>query len=238
VLPPERDYAVLRRSIAFALNDVARRGRAGAPARRRAHAARPPRQRARPAAARAGRCSSARRWTLLSSDLLSAEGLRLSPALQRRVAPDFWTAPKAGRQHRLPGGAAPAGPAARRARLPDERWPGRAHPGQRGQVRRAGARLPAQRAARPLARDLWGDWPATRRIVDTVAPGTAARTRESPGGRVLRPMPGTRVDARGLVAQSGAHPAGQPGPPVAAARAWMPTHVPTWPIAPTPCARP
>jgi hypothetical protein len=57
-LPPERDYAVLRRSLNYALATWRAGGRAGAPDRRRAHAARLSRQRARPAAARAGRCAA------------------------------------------------------------------------------------------------------------------------------------------------------------------------------------
>ena len=66
------------------------RGRhAGAPDRRRAHAAR----RARAAGAtRCSRCrprSSARRSALITGSLLAADSLRVSPALQRRLAPDY-----------------------------------------------------------------------------------------------------------------------------------------------------
>ncbi len=64
MLKPNEDYSVLRRSISFALRDVARAvGHPGAPDRRRAHLARPPGQRPRSAAAGAVRRCSARRST-------------------------------------------------------------------------------------------------------------------------------------------------------------------------------
>jgi hypothetical protein len=88
-LSPERDYAVLRRSIAYALNDVARsvgmlvRQIGGVRTLRDfPGSGRDPLQ---PVPADQQR----RALSLVSGDLLAAEGLRLSPALQRRVAPDF-----------------------------------------------------------------------------------------------------------------------------------------------------
>ena len=63
--------------------------RAAAPDRRRAHAARLPRHRPRPAAAGAGRASSARRSTSSPAACSSADSFRVSPALQRKLGTDF-----------------------------------------------------------------------------------------------------------------------------------------------------
>jgi hypothetical protein len=88
-LSPERDYAVLRRSIAYALNDAARA--VGVLARQIGGvrtlrdfpgSGRDPLQ---PVPAAVQRQALA----LISQSVLGADGLSLSPALQRRLAPDF-----------------------------------------------------------------------------------------------------------------------------------------------------
>ena len=66
-----------------------RRGHAGAPDRRRAHAARPARQRARPAAAGAGARHAARGAGADHAAACCGRQPGVSPALQRRLAPDF-----------------------------------------------------------------------------------------------------------------------------------------------------
>ncbi len=88
-LSPQRDYAVLRRSLGFALGDVARA--LGVLARQIGGvrtlrdfpgSGRDPLQ---PLAANVQRES----LQLMSSAVLSPEGLQITPALQRRLAPDF-----------------------------------------------------------------------------------------------------------------------------------------------------
>jgi Met-zincin len=88
-LPPDRDYAVLRRSIGYALNDATRA--VGVLARQIGGvrtlrdfpgSGREPLQ---PVAAQAQREA----LDLISRTVLSPEGLTLTPALQRRLAPDF-----------------------------------------------------------------------------------------------------------------------------------------------------
>jgi hypothetical protein len=88
-LSPQRDYAVLRRSLGFALTDVARA--MGVLARQIGGvrtlrdfpgSGRDPLQ---PVAAKLQRDS----LDLMARAVLSADGLSLSPALQRRLAPDF-----------------------------------------------------------------------------------------------------------------------------------------------------
>jgi hypothetical protein len=88
-LSPERDYAVLRRSLSYALNDVARS--MGVLARQLGGVrtlrdypgtGRDPLQ---PVSAKVQRESLA----LMTGAVLSADGLQISPALQRRLAPDF-----------------------------------------------------------------------------------------------------------------------------------------------------
>jgi hypothetical protein len=88
-LPPDRDYAVLRRSLDFALADAARA--TGILARQIGGlrtlrdfpgSGRDPLQ---PLPAEQQRQA----LTLITDAILAADGLRLSPALQRRLAPDF-----------------------------------------------------------------------------------------------------------------------------------------------------
>ncbi|HLL19439.1 MAG TPA: zinc-dependent metalloprotease, partial [Rubrivivax sp.] len=88
-LSPHRDYAVLRRSLSYALSDVARS--VGVLARQIGGvrtlrdfpgSGRDPLQ---PVAAKTQRES----LHLISSAVLAADGLAISPALQRRLAPDF-----------------------------------------------------------------------------------------------------------------------------------------------------
>jgi hypothetical protein len=88
-LSPQRDYAVLRRSLGFALSDVARS--LGVLARQIGGvrtlrdypgSGRDPLQ---PLAANVQRES----LQLMSSAVLAPEGLQITPALQRRLAPDF-----------------------------------------------------------------------------------------------------------------------------------------------------
>ena len=123
-----------------------RRGRAGAPDRRRAHAARLPRQRARPAAAGAER-PAAPGARPARAHVLAADGLAVSPALQRRLAPDFLErADDPGAAPPTTRAAAAARPAARAAGPVDERRRGRAHARQRRQGRPAGRGVPAVRA--------------------------------------------------------------------------------------------
>ena len=90
---PNEDYSVLRRSLNFALRDVARAvGHPGAPDRRRAHVARLPRQRPRPAAAgeRAdaapgARCAGQRRAG--GRQLRAVAGAAAPPGARLRRAP-------------------------------------------------------------------------------------------------------------------------------------------------------
>ncbi len=88
-LPPDRDYAVLRRSIGFAINDATRA--VGVLARQiggvRTLRDYPGtgREPLVPLSAQMQREALA----LISSSVLAADGLSLSPALQRRLAPDF-----------------------------------------------------------------------------------------------------------------------------------------------------
>ena len=88
-LSPQRDYSVLRRSLSYALSDVARS--VGVLARQIGGvrtlrdfpgSGRDPLQ---PVAAKVQRES----LQLMSSSVLAADGLVISPALQRRLAPDF-----------------------------------------------------------------------------------------------------------------------------------------------------
>ena len=88
-LGPEDDYAVLRRSVGFAIRDVARA--AGVLARQiggvrtlrdRPGSGRDPLQPLEPETQRAA-------LELLARGVLAADAFRLSPALQRRLAPDF-----------------------------------------------------------------------------------------------------------------------------------------------------
>ena len=88
-LPPDRDYAVLRRSINYALNDAARaigvlvRQIGGVRTLRDfPGSGREPLQ---PVEAPAQRAA----LDLIARAVLSTEGLTLSPALQRRLAPDY-----------------------------------------------------------------------------------------------------------------------------------------------------
>lgn len=88
-LSPDEDYSVLRRSIAFALNDVGRSSQLllrqiGGVRTLRDHpgSGRDPLQ---PLPAQIQRQA----LDLLMRDVLGADGLALSPALQRRLAPDY-----------------------------------------------------------------------------------------------------------------------------------------------------
>jgi hypothetical protein len=88
-LPPDRDYAVLRRSIGFAINDAARAvgvlvRQIGGVRTLRDYpgSGREPLQ---PLSAKVQREA----LDLISRSVLSPEGLNLTPALQRRMAPDF-----------------------------------------------------------------------------------------------------------------------------------------------------
>jgi hypothetical protein len=88
-LPPDRDYAVLRRSIAYAINDTTRA--MGVLARQiggtRTLRDYPGSGREPMAPVQASIQRQA--LDLMSKSVLSPEGLSLSPALQRRLAPDF-----------------------------------------------------------------------------------------------------------------------------------------------------
>ncbi len=88
-LPPDRDYAVLRRSIGFAINDATRAvgvlvRQIGGVRTLRDYpgSGREPLQ---PLAAQVQRDA----LDLISRSVLSPEGLSLTPALQRRMAPDY-----------------------------------------------------------------------------------------------------------------------------------------------------
>ncbi len=95
-LSPQRDYAVLRRSLGFALNDV---GRAMGVLARQIGGVRTlrdfpgsGRDPLQPVLAKVQRESLA----LMSGAMLAPEGLNISPALQRRLAPDFLDRAEAG----------------------------------------------------------------------------------------------------------------------------------------------
>ncbi len=198
-LSPERDYAVLRRSIAYALNDVARsvavlvRQIGGVRTLRDfPGSGRDPLQ---PVPADQQR----RALSLVSTGLLAAEGLRLSPALQRRVAPDFLD--------RAEGeGGGTDFPVAQRlldlqravlgylmsdavaARILDSagKFDVPAQAFQLGELHER------------LARDLWGGLAQAVRI----EPSRRELQREHVNrlaAMLLRPLPGSRVDTRGLV---------------------------------------
>ncbi|HRD96115.1 MAG TPA: zinc-dependent metalloprotease, partial [Rubrivivax sp.] len=198
-LSPERDYAALRRSIAYALNDVARsvavlvRQIGGVRTLRDfPGSGRDPLQ---PVPAEQQR----RALSLVSTGLLAAEGLQLSPALQRRVAPDFLD--------RAEGeGGGTDFPVAQRlldlqravlgylmsdavaARILDSvgKFDVPAQAFQLGELHER------------LARDLWGGLAQAGRI----DPSRRELQREHVNrlaAMLLRPLPGSRVDARGLV---------------------------------------
>jgi hypothetical protein len=95
-LSPQRDYAVLRRSLTFALADV---GRAMGVLARQIGGVRTlrdfpgsGRDPLQPVLAKVQRES----LTLMSGAILAPEGLNISPALQRRLAPDFLDRAEAG----------------------------------------------------------------------------------------------------------------------------------------------
>jgi hypothetical protein len=198
-LAPDRDYAVLRRSIAYALNDVARsvavlvRQIGGVRTLRDfPGSGRDPLQ---PVPADQQR----RALSLISTGLLAADGLRLSPALQRRVAPDFLD--------RAEGeGGGTDFPVAQRlldlqravlgylmsdtvaARILDSagKFDAPAQAFQLGELHQQ------------LARDLWGSLAQALPI----EPSRRELQREHVNrlaAMLLRPLPGSRVDARGLV---------------------------------------
>ena len=198
-LPPERDYAVLRRSIAYALNDVAR---AAAVLVRQIGGVRTlrdfpgsGRDPLQPVPAEVQR----RALSLLSTDLLAAEGLRLSPALQRRVAPDFLDRAEG------EGGGTDFAVAQRlldlqRAVLGYLMSDGLAARvlDSAGKVNTASEAFALGEVHDRVARDLWGDLSRTTRI----EPARRELQREHVNrlaAFLLRPLPGSRVDARGLV---------------------------------------
>ncbi len=88
-LPPDRDYAVLRRSLGFAIGDVARSvavlARQIGGVRTLRDYPGSGRDPLLPVAAKAQRHA----LELMSSAVFAADGLSLSPALQRRLAPDY-----------------------------------------------------------------------------------------------------------------------------------------------------
>ena len=88
-LPPDRDYAVLRRSIAYAINDTTRAmgvlARQIGGTRTLRDFPGSGREPMSPVSAAIQRQA----LDLMSKSVLSPEGLNLSPALQRRLAPDF-----------------------------------------------------------------------------------------------------------------------------------------------------
>ena len=198
-LPPERDYAVLRRSIAFALNDVARS--AGVLVRQLGGvrtlrdfpgSGRDPLQ---PVPADVQR----RALNLLSTDLLAADGLRLSPALQRRVAPDFLD--------RAEGeGGGTDFPVAQRlldlqravlGYLMSDSLATRILDGA-GKFDTPAQTFQLSEVHERVARDLWGDLARNPRI----EPARRELQREHVNrlaAALLRPMPGARVEARGLL---------------------------------------
>ena len=198
-LPPERDYAVLRRSIAYALNDVAR---AAAVLVRQIGGVRTlrdfpgsGRDPLQPVPAEVQR----RALSLLSTDLLAAEGLRLSPALQRRVAPDFLDRAEG------EGGGTDFAVAQRlldlqRAVLGYLMSDGLAARvlDSAGKVNTASEAFALGEVHDRVARDLWGDLSRATRI----EPARRELQREHVNrlaAFLLRPLPGSRVDARGLV---------------------------------------
>ncbi|MBC7939396.1 MAG: zinc-dependent metalloprotease, partial [Chitinophagaceae bacterium] len=88
-LPPERDYAVLRRSIAYALNDTAR---AVGVLVRQIGGVRTLRDfpgSGREPLVPVDAAVQRQALNLIAQSVLSPDGLSLSPALQRRLAPDF-----------------------------------------------------------------------------------------------------------------------------------------------------
>ncbi len=198
-LSPQRDYAVLRRSIAYALNDVARsvamlvRQIGGVRTLRDfPGSGRDPLQ---PVPAEQQR----RALSLVSSDLLSAEGLRLSPALQRRLAPDFLD-----RAEGLGGGT--DFPVAQR--LLDLQRTVLAYLMSDGVATRildSAGKFDSPELAFQLselhdrlARDLWGE-PARLSQIDPARRELQREYVNRLAGFLLRPLPGSRVDARNLV---------------------------------------
>ena len=88
-LPPDRDYAVLRRSIAYAINDTTR---AMGILARQIGGTRTLRDfpgSGREPMSPVPAATQRQALDLMSRSVLSPEGLNLSPALQRRLAPDF-----------------------------------------------------------------------------------------------------------------------------------------------------
>jgi Met-zincin/Domain of unknown function (DUF5117) len=202
-LTPDQDYAVLRRSLNFALNDVGRavnvltRQIGGVRTLRDyAGTGREPLQPVPPARQREA-------LDLISRAVLSTEGLRVSPALQRRLVPDY--------QDRAENvsGAATEFPVAQRLlelqravlnQLMSDAVAGRMVDGE-SQVDRPREGFRLHELVTRLSADVWGELdPARRARIDITAPRRELQREylNRLGSILLKPAPGTRADARSL----------------------------------------
>lgn len=203
-LSPQRDYSVLRRSLSYALSDVARS--VGVLARQIGGvrtlrdfpgSGRDPLQ---PVAARVQRES----LYLMSSAVLAADGLAISPALQRRLAPDFLDRAESA------GGPTDFALPQRLLELQRAVLAFLMSDGLAARVLDSGAKVDRSEQAfqlselyQRLADDLWGELgkPGATGTVTIAAP-----RRELQRDYVnrlalatLRPAPSARVDSRGLL---------------------------------------
>nr|MBP6764578.1 zinc-dependent metalloprotease [Rubrivivax sp.] len=199
VLSPQQNYAVLRRSIDYALSDVTRavgvlvRQIGGVRTLRDFPGS--GREPLLPVAAPVQRQA----LDLLASAVLSADGLSLSPALQRRLAPDYLDRAE---------GAAIGTDYSLAQRLLDLQRAVLAYLmsdtiaarilDSVGKFDRPADAFQITELYNRLSADVWGDFNTTR-IVDTARRELQRDHVNRLAAAVLRPMPGTRVDTRSQV---------------------------------------
>jgi hypothetical protein len=203
-LSPQRDYAVLRRSLSYALSDVARS--VGVLARQIGGvrtlrdfpgSGRDPLQ---PVAAKVQRES----LHLMSSAVLAADGLAISPALQRRLAPDFLDRAESA------GGPTDFALPQRLLELQRAVLAFLMSDGLAARVLDSGAKVDRPEQAfqlselyQRLADDLWGELgkPGANGVVTIAAPRRELQRDyiNRLAMATLRPSPSARVDSRGLL---------------------------------------
>jgi hypothetical protein len=198
-LSPQRDYAVLRRSIDYALSDVTRavgvlvRQIGGVRTLRDFPGS--GREPLLPVAAPVQRQA----LDLLASAVLSADGLSLSPALQRRLAPDYLDRAEGafiGTDYSLPQRLLDLQRAVL-AYLMSDTIAARILDSVGKFDRPAEAFQIAELYSR-LSTDVWGDLNTTR-AVDSARRELQRDHTNRLAAAVLRPMPGSRVDTRSQV---------------------------------------
>ncbi|HLL10643.1 MAG TPA: zinc-dependent metalloprotease [Rubrivivax sp.] len=204
-LSPERDYAVLRRSLSYALSDVARS--VGVLARQIGGvrtlrdfpgSGRDPLQ---PVAAKTQRES----LHLISSAVLAADGLAISPGLQRRLAPDYLDRAESA------GGPTDFALPQRLLELQRAVLNFLMSDGLAARVLDSGAKMDRPDQAfqlselyQRLSDDLWGELgkPGTGAGTLVIAPARRELQRDfinRLATAAMRPLPSARVDSRGLL---------------------------------------